>query len=129
MTSRYTIFPLGDSALTVDFGNVIDKEVNQRVLALFRKLKSLSLSYLLDLVPAYGSLSVHYDPVSILKHTEDEKTAFETVSEMVRELLEQEHAPLEEEPRHIRVPVCYTGRWAPDLPTIAKEKEIGRAHV
>ncbi|MEI9908696.1 MAG: hypothetical protein WDO71_02925 [Bacteroidota bacterium] len=31
----YRIFPLGDAAVTIDFGNVIDDTINQKVLALF----------------------------------------------------------------------------------------------
>jgi inhibitor of KinA len=125
MTSGYTIFPLGDSALTVEFGHVIDRELNKRALALFRQLKSLSLPHLTDIVPAYGSLTVYYDTVAILRETGEDKTAFEAVSETVRQLLEGEHlSAIDVSPRHIRVPVCYASCCAPDLEALAGEKGL-----
>lgn len=125
MTPGYTIFPLGDSALTIEFGHVIDKEINKRVLALFRQLKSLSLPHLTDVVPAYGSVTVYYDTVAIVKELEEDKTAFEAVSEMVRQLLEGEHlSAIDVAPRHIRVPVCYAARCAPDLEVLARAKGL-----
>jgi inhibitor of KinA len=135
MTPRYTIFPLGDCALSIDFGNVIDEETNNRVLALYRQLKGLPLPYLIDLVPAYSSLSVHYNTVALLKDSEDNTTAFETVSELVRQLLEREAINEEKEGgRHIKVPVCYAPRYATDLEALAHHKgltteEVVRLHT
>lgn len=130
MTSGYTIFPLGDCALTIDFGHVIDKEVNKRVLALFRQLKSLPFPGITDVVPAYGSLSVYYDTVAILREAEEDKTAFEMMSEAMRQLLEGEHlSAIDVSPRHIRVPVCYAPRFAPDLETLANERGLTTEEV
>ncbi|HEY1113530.1 MAG TPA: 5-oxoprolinase subunit PxpB [Chitinophagaceae bacterium] len=130
MTSGYTIFPLGDCALTIEFGHVIDKEVNKRVLALFRQLKSLPLPGITDVVPAYGSLSVYYDTVAILQEAEEDKTAFETMSEAMRQLLEGEHlSAIDVSPRHIRVPVCYAPRYAPDLEMLANARELTTEEV
>lgn len=130
MSSAYTIFPLGDCALTIDFGHVIDEEMNKKALALFRELQRLSPPYITDLVPAYSSLSVHYDPVAVLRQEESEKTAFESVSEAVRHLLEQESLYTEEEqPRHIKVPVCYASRCGPDLESLARAKGLTTEEV
>lgn len=130
MTSGFTIFPLGDSALTIEFGHVIDKEINRRVLALFRQLKSLSLPHFTDVVPAYGSLTVYYDTVAIVKEVGEDKTAFEAVSEIVRQLLEDERvSAIDVAPRHIRVPVCYAARCAPDLEELARAKGLTTEEV
>jgi inhibitor of KinA len=130
MTPGYTIFPLGDSALTIDFGRVIDKEVNRRALALFRQLKNLSIPHLTDVVPAYGSLTVYYDTVAILREGGGEKTAFEMVSAVVGQLLEGEHlSAVDIAPRQIRVPVCYAGHCGPDLEALAGAKELSPAEV
>ena len=130
MTPRYTIFPLGDSALTIEWGNVIDATINSQVLALFQQLKSLSLPYLTDLVPAYSSLSVHYDPVRVRQTMEDEGTAFETVSDVVRQVMaQQQDRPDTTAAQHIRVPVCYAQRYAPDLEALATEKGLTPTEV
>ena len=44
----YRIYPLGDSALTLDFGNKVDEAVNKEVLALFHNLKKLQLPGIKD---------------------------------------------------------------------------------
>ncbi|MBD0332821.1 MAG: carboxyltransferase domain-containing protein, partial [Chitinophagaceae bacterium] len=44
----YTFFSLGDSALTVDFGNVIDENINKKVLSLYPQLRDASLPGVLD---------------------------------------------------------------------------------
>lgn len=125
MTSPYTIFPLGDSALIVDFGNVISEAVNRRVLALYEALGSLSLPHLTDLVPAYGSLAVYYDAVALVPPPGEERSAFDAVSDVVRGLLEREEQGKEQTAsRHIKVPVCYTPRYGPDLEEMARAKDL-----
>jgi hypothetical protein len=41
MNEQYTISPLGDDALLLDFGNKIDDGINKKVLRLFYKLQQL----------------------------------------------------------------------------------------
>jgi inhibitor of KinA len=60
-----TITPLGDTAITVTFGNEIDAELNSRVAAMAERIRAASLPGVSDVVPAYASLGVHYDPVTI----------------------------------------------------------------
>ncbi len=61
--SRPDILPCGDSALAVEFGKDIDPALNARVLALDRAVQGLP--GLVETVPTYRSLLVHYDPVRV----------------------------------------------------------------
>jgi KipI family sensor histidine kinase inhibitor len=61
--SEPRILPCGDSALAVEFGEAIDPAVNARVLALDAALAGRA--WLVETVPTYRSLLVHYDPVAI----------------------------------------------------------------
>src|SRR5918998_289854 len=54
------ILPCGDAALTVEFGRDIDPAVNARVLALDARVGRVA--GVLETVPTYRSLLVHYDP-------------------------------------------------------------------
>lgn len=130
----YTIFPLGDSAMTVDFGNVIDVETNKKVLRLFHHLKEKNLPYIIDLVPAYSSLTVYYDLIGLRQIRPLAETVFEAMAEMVEELSSSVDIPDPGEDRLIDVPVCYSTLFGPDLNHIAKEKntsvqEIIRLHT
>jgi hypothetical protein len=52
--TEYHLFPLGDSALTVDFGNIIDEEINGNVMALYQQLLNNPIDGTIEIVPAYS---------------------------------------------------------------------------
>ena len=119
MLSSFTIFPLGDSALTIDFGNKIDDNINYKVLQLFAQLQHFS-PLITDVVPAYSSLTIYYDVAALHTH---EKTAFETVRDMVTPFLEKEQN-LTQKRRQLTIPVCYAKTFAPDIDELAAQKNI-----
>ena len=59
------ILPSGDTALVVEFGRNIDPAINRQVLNLDRNVASEAIAGILETVPTYRSLLVHYDPVQI----------------------------------------------------------------
>jgi inhibitor of KinA len=73
----YRIFPLGDSALTIDFGNRIDEAVNKEVIARFNQLQQLPLPGMIEAVPAYSSLTIHYDVLAVKKKMTEGQTVYE----------------------------------------------------
>ncbi len=129
----YSIFPLGDSALTVDFGNVISKEINRKVIALAQAIEKEGWSGVKDIVPAYSSVTIHYDTIALLKLHKNE-SAFNILSEQVKTLLPQSIEEVTDECRIIRIPVCYSLKYGLDLVDISKRttlpvEEIIRLHT
>jgi inhibitor of KinA len=61
----YQIFPLGDSAITIDLGNCIDEQLNRRVLSLSDWMEAHRFHGVLDIIVAYSSVSVFIDPLVI----------------------------------------------------------------
>jgi inhibitor of KinA len=120
----YTIFPLGDSALTVDFGNLIDEEINRKVLDLFRQMKEERLPFILDLLPAYSSLTIYYDVAEVHALSGEGKTAFETMADIIEAYTSKSARPANAEERLIEVPVCYNEKYGPHLPEFSEEKGI-----
>ena len=59
------LLPSGDSAITVEFSRTIDDAANERVLALDRTLAASPIGGVIETVPTYRSLLVHYDPSQI----------------------------------------------------------------
>ena len=119
MAADYTIFPLGDAALTIDFGNRIDDNINSKVLQLFHRLQHLS-PFIRDVIPAYSSITVCYDVLALYTK---EKTAYQVVKEMVEPMI-TESGEAEPVGRTIRIPVCYAARYAPDLEELARQKNL-----
>jgi KipI family sensor histidine kinase inhibitor len=57
--------PLGDTVLTVTFGDGIDEETNAEVVARSRQLGDASIIGVSDIVPSYAALALHFDPTII----------------------------------------------------------------
>ena len=64
-SSRARFLPCGDTALCVEFGDSIDRQVSARVLALGRRVEGAALPGVVDLVPTFRSLLIHYDPMAL----------------------------------------------------------------
>src|ERR1700682_193107 len=61
--SEYRLLPAGDTALVVEFGDSIDRRVSAKVLSLARRLDRARLGGIIETVPTFRSLMVHYDPL------------------------------------------------------------------
>jgi inhibitor of KinA len=120
----YRIFSLGDTALTVEFGNVISEEVNERVLALFQHLSSRPLPGMIEAVPAYCSLSVFFDVFTTKKKVAPGQTVFEFISGHLAERLATPVPGRNSISNLVKVPVCYNEKYAPDLYALATLKGL-----
>ena len=57
------LLPAGDGAVSVELADEISREANSRALTLERLLLDARLPGLVDTVPTFRSLLVHYDPL------------------------------------------------------------------
>ena len=112
--------PLGDSALLVELGDKIDSAVNQRVHALNALLQTNSTAGIVETVPAYCTLLIHYDPLIL---------TFNQVTHWVRDKLTQVDDSLNRKPRQLEVPTRYGGASGPDLEAVAVSKGMSAADV
>lgn len=117
----YSIFPLGDSALTIDFGNIINEDINEKVLKLFYHLKNLADQSITDIVPAYSSLTIYYDVASFATA---EKTAFENVADILEQFFSKTSMVPEIIKTYFEIPVCYSKKYALDIDYIAAKNEL-----
>jgi inhibitor of KinA len=129
MLSGFSIFPLGDSALVIDFGNRIDHALNVKVRALYEQLFRSGHPAIIDLVPAYSSLAVYYNIAQVAKHSEEHATAFDAMSEWLEQQAMQISDDTIAEPRLLRIPVCYASAYAPDLAALAIAKNLAVEEV
>lgn len=125
----YTIFPLGDTAITIDFGNSIDETINRKVLALFHTLKENFMPGIIEVVPAYSSLAVYYDVLLIKKQYPQYKTAFEAITDKLSAKLKQPSSETAIDNELIKIPVCYAPEFAPDMQEITRLKNINTEDI
>ena len=103
-TTAYHISSLGDTALLIDFGNKIDENINKEVIARARQLKE-SLTAIVEVVPAYSSVSVYFDLFKLKKQTPKNKLVYEHLKEAIEQLLLQPLPQEEQEQSLIKIPV------------------------
>lgn len=119
------LLPLGDSSVLVHLGDEIDLATNLRVHALDAHLRARPIDGIIETVPAYATLLVHYDPLVL---------AFDDVSDWIKSQMALVDEGASREPRRIEVPVQYGGEHGPDLPYVAAyhhttPAEIARLHT
>ncbi len=120
----YRIFSSGDSAITLDFGNLIDESINRRVMALFKLLQNHPLPGMTEAVPAYSSITIYYDVAQLRKKIAHDKTINEWMEEELRKKLQQPLQVDDVSSRTITVPVCYDKEFALDIEEITSIKNI-----
>ena len=125
----YKIFSLGDGALTIDFGNEISAELNDRVLKLAQFFDENSFAGFVEIVPAYSSLTVFYDVYKVRKNSPEFSTAFDAVRNFVENALENLDKLKKADSRLVEIPVCFDEEFAPDLDSVAAQNNLDRREV
>ncbi|HET9845806.1 MAG TPA: 5-oxoprolinase subunit PxpB [Nitrospira sp.] len=105
---RFAVLPLGDAAVTVQFGCTIEPGPNERALAFAQAVRIQQWEGVVDIVPAYASVTIHVDPFRL---------SLSTLSARLHDLSFDGKAPLSG--RAHRIPVLYGGECGPDLQDIA----------
>lgn len=118
MAEAPKIKSLGDAALSIEFGDAIDPEVNARVMALFAALEAAkaegALPGLSETVPSFRALAVHYDPL---------RTSRDEIAAALAPYILAAEAEARVGSTWV-LPACYEGDFAPDLADVA-----GRAGI
>jgi len=120
MLTRPRIVPLGDSSVLVQFGNEINISVNRRVHALASLVDASSMPGVVETVPAYGTLLVHYDPLIL---------SFTQIKNILQEKISQVEGNASRKPRQVKVPVRYGGEYGVDLESVARHLQMRAEEV
>jgi inhibitor of KinA len=125
----YRIFPLGESAMTIDFGNCIDEAINNEVIARFNQLQQQPLPGMTEAVPAYSSLTVYYDIMTLKRKIPSHQTVYEWMREELEKRLQEPVQQNQMKERLINIPVCYEEEFAIDIQYLATTKNISVEEV
>lgn len=105
----------GDRGLLVEYGDVIDPVVNNKVRSMAIAIEDNSLRGLTEVIPTYRSLLMTYDP-RMTDPVELQKT-LETLEARLGDI---KIPP----PRTVEIPVCYGGEFGPDIDTVADTNRL-----
>ena len=125
----YKIISLGDAALTIDFGNLIDESINKKIIDLFYTLQLNPIPGMVEAAPAYSSLTIYYDLISLYKKVPDGKTVFEWMKVQTENFLNEKTGSEKKEEATVIIPVCYDNEFASDIDHIAGQKNISPEEI
>jgi inhibitor of KinA len=105
----------GDCGLLVEYGDVIDPAVNQKVRSMAIAIQNNMPGGVIEIIPTYRSILIYYDPLvtnpSILR---------ETLTDLESSLAEIEIPP----PNVVEIPVCYGGEFGLDIEHVAQTHNL-----
>lgn len=119
MTQRF--FPLSESAVTVEFGNRISREFNDRAIALADALKASPFPGMVEAVPAYCSVTVFFDLPEVRRMDPEAESAHEAVRNRVEAVLGGLRRVSREPNRKVEIPLSVGKELSPDLDFVAAE--------
>lgn len=114
------IMTAGDSSLLIQFGNAIDPDINAKIAATVSLMKEQHIEGVVDLIPAFCSLLINYDPRVI---------SYGELRERMEGILSIDIAAGARKKKVYEIPVCYGGTFGPDLATIAEHAGLSVQEV
>jgi inhibitor of KinA len=123
---KYKIFPLSDSAITIDFGNVIDEKTNDFVMKLYRFCSENPFIGMIEAMPAYASLTIFYDVLKVRKLNIEAKTAFGFAKKYLETNLQKVDNQFVTQFGLVNIPVIYDGE---DLAFVAEYTQLSIEEV
>ena len=116
----FNITVAGDSAINLEFGNVISEKTNGLIRAAAQTLEADPINGVIEFVPTFCSLMVTYDPCVI---------GYDELCQRVQGKLRNLTATTGGIHRVVKIPVCYGGDFGPDLADVAEHAGMSAEEV
>lgn len=110
----------GDRAVSVEFGKVICLETNEKVRMLEEKLKESPIDGVVEVVPTYCSLVIHYRP---------EVVFYGELVQALKEKLNHMHSVQKKKKIVKEIPILYGGETGPDLEYCARLEQTSTEEI
>lgn len=110
----------GDASILIEWADEIDDAVNDRVHSFAQFLRTQARAEILDLIPAYSSLLICFDP---------QHTSLAQMREYLEHLVSIVPSSIVFVPRVIEIPTRYGGAFGPDLSFIAERSGLSEREV
>ena len=123
------ITPLGDSALILEVGEQIDEPTHHRVQAALAALEASPLPGVTELVPAYTTVTLFYDPVRALAAGAPPADIAGWLGAQALARAGKARGGARGSGRKVEIPVCYGGEGGVDLPEIAARAGLSPEEV
>ena len=122
-------FPLGESALTVEFGRGLSNELNDRALALARHFAATPFPGLIEAVPAYSSVTLFYDVAEVRRAHPERPSASAAVLSLARDAVQNLPDTKPRSDRLIEIPMNVSDDTSPDLRSMSERTGSGTDEI
>lgn len=112
--------PLGDRAVLIHLGDAIDEKTHRLVRAVCARLTERPVPGMCELVPAFASVAVHYEPTALPNAARS--APYDRFAAAIENALQSLGDEAVAPPRTVEIPVCYGDEYGPDL------EEVGQQH-
>lgn len=116
-----TISPVGDCAISIDFGQVIDPKINRHIRQTIERIQALQLDGIIELVPTYCALLVQYDAMLY---------SYADMCHIIEPMFSKSVTDNDNEKvTVIEIPTVYGGEFGPDLGFVASHNNLSEEEV
>ena len=112
--------PTGDTSVCVEFGNEISEKINSEIRAFNILLNEEKIKGIIETVPTYRSIMVHYDP-GVIPY----RTLIGRLKALTGKMDKVEIPPSDV----LEIPVLYGGEMGPDLAFVAEHAGLSQEEV
>ncbi|MFC7370147.1 5-oxoprolinase subunit PxpB [Fictibacillus iocasae] len=120
----YTMTPLGDSAVLLQFGSGISREMNEQVQIAAAALEASPFKGMKELIPAFSTLAVEYDPVLV-----NDPFPYEAVKVIIKDTLQKAKGIHTSLSKTVKIPVCYESPFAMDLDVLSQHTGLSVSEI
>lgn len=117
---KIKILTAGDASILIEFGKEISPEINSKITATVQLMKEQHIEGVVDIIPAFCSLLINYDPRVI---------SYDEITKRMKRLLKMDVKAGESTKRVFEIPVRYGGQYGPDLANIAEHAGLSEEEV
>lgn len=112
--------PVGDSALSLEFGEEISYEINNKIRVFNKKIKSLNIDGIVETVPSFKALLIYYDPAKLF---------FSEVKDIITNLFKTIGVEDNGIRKIVEIPVCYDEEFGEDLEFVSEYTKLSKDEI
>lgn len=121
----WSITAQGDRTLILTLDAPVSAQNGRKCANIATALRHAEIRGVVDIVPTFTSVAVHYQP-----KTFGSSTSYKNLAKEVTAIVNQESDSNDTHTsRTIEIPVCYGGKYGPDLPYVAKHCKLAPEEV
>ena len=114
------IIPTGDSSILLEFNQIISPEINKNITTLVYLVKEQQIEGVMDMIPAFCSLLINYDPRVI---------TYDQLIKRLKPLMKLNINSVSKIKKVFEIPVCYGEIYGPDIEFIVKNSGLSEEEV